>query len=528
MRGKTEGPRRQRSPARSLLVHLPRDSYTRGVDTPDNDQQPDFGPILNQLGAAVQEGVRAFEAAAQGGVRREGDRFLAVDGNRELARFLRHGTLVLHDPRFIPPRRLAAFDAGGRLTEWLRWSPEGPLKRAGIVLAGGVSIGLVAGAEDHSIWGTCDAVVLLGANQAPVRTLCRAAVSDFEDLRFIPPLDEPAALPPGGGAALMNLFAGLMQDQNVTEAHYRGPYPTEALLETLLESFVPAESGDGTGGGIDDGTGSGKPAARLSDFVKRFTEGVEEKALSGTLAVSPMAFRPAPHERRLLGESASVQVRDGLVERLIVDGASYATPVVAGFLRQGSRVLHGGEDGWLKASLVILGEPVEHHYLVAVDGLKYAVNEREVPPLEPEPMSLLWAEAVKVLLAHHSAKLLVPAALEIAGSLDYVWGTTDRQTASLAGQQVTLHPAFRQVFREKRQRTPDPAQREFLAKALVTEIFLAVAPLVRSRAQRALERLQPLEQQEYIRFASEEFDAAAYVREHSPKVAELVAALIRD
>ncbi len=496
----------------------------------DAGQEPDFGPFLEQLGSAVQEGVRAFREAAARGVRREGDVFFAAggDGSIPLARFQGHGTLVLLDPRFTPPRRLAAFDAGGRLLEWLRWSPDGPLKRLGLVLPGDIALGVVAGVEDHSIWGTCDAVVLLGANAAPVRTLCRAAASDFENLRFIPPLDEPAAVPPGGGAALMNLFAELMQDQNVPEARYRGPYPTEALLETLLESFVPADAGDEVGDAATGGDEGRKPPARLSDFVKRFTEGVEEKALAGELAVSPLAFRPAPHDRRLLGENAAVQVRGGLVERFLVDGTSYTTPQVAGFLRQGSRVLHGGEDGWLKASLVILGEPVEHHYLVAVDGLKYAVNDRDVPPVEPEAMSPLWAEAVRVLIAHHSAKLIVPAALEIAGSLAYVWGTTGRQTASLSGQELSLHPAFRYVFREKRQNTPDPAQREFLAKALVTEIFLAAAPLIRSRAQRALERLQPLEQQEYVRFATEEFDAAAYVREHSPKVAELVAALIRE
>ncbi len=480
---------------------------------------PDFGPFLEQLGAAVKDGAEAWriEAGEAGTIRRDGDRFTSASG-RELARFDPHGTLVLWDPRFADRRRLATFDIGGKLLTWFRWADEGVLKRFGLVLAGGVSIGLVAGAEEHSIWGECDAVAVLGAHNAPVRTLCRAAKSDFRRLTFIPPLDEPAAVPPGGGSALMNVFAELMLDQGVTEARYRGPYPTEALLETLLESFEPV---------LTEG-GPAPAGAALADFARLFMQGVEVKALEGQLTESPLAFRPKPHERRLLGDEAALQIRTGQVERFVCGGVSYATPTVSGFARQGSRVLHDGSDGWLRASLVILGEPVEHHYLVSVDGLRYAVNDREVPPVEPEPASELWPKAIKVLMAHHSSRLLVPAALEILNSLAFSWGSTDKAPAALKGQQIILHPAFRLVFKAKRDSAPSEEAKTFLSKALVTEVFLAAAPLVRSRAQRALERLSPAEQRDYVRYAMEEFDLQGFVQTHGRDVAELVAALVKS
>lgn len=484
---------------------------------------PDFGPFLEQLGAAVKDGADVWEKAAAEGLTRHrsdaDDRFV-TPGGRELARFAPHGTLILWDPRFKEHRRLATFDVGGRLLSWFRWgSPDGEagiLKRLGLVLAGNVSIGIVAGVEEHSIWGECDAVALLGEHNAPIRTLCRAAKSDFRNLRFIPPLDEPAAVPPGGGSALMNVFAELMSDQGVTEACYRGPYPTEALLETLLESFEPVL--------IEGGPAPASPA--LADFARMFMQGVEEKSLRGELTDSPFAFRPKPHERRLLGDDAALQIRDGQVERFVCGGVSYSTPTVSGFVRQGSRVLHDGSDGWLRASLVILGEPVEHHYLVSVDGLKYAVNDREVPPIDPEPASELWPKAMQVLLAHHSSRLIVPAALEILNSVTFAWGSTGQAPATLRGQEIFLHPAFRFVFRAKRDQAPSEEAKAYLAKALVTEVFLAVAPLVRARAQRALERLSPIEQRDYVRYAMEEFDPQGFVSTRGRDVAELVAALV--
>lgn len=481
-------------------------------------------PFLEQLGPGVRDAVAAWRELPLEALAREENRFLVpgAGGLREIARFEPHGTLVLADPRFPlwgggRPRRLATFDAGGRLLSWFRWNGAGELKRFGLELPGKLSIGLVAGVEEHGQWGVSDAVALLGQNNAPTRTLCRAARSDFARLTHIPPLDEPGALPPGAGAALMNVFAELMQDQGVEAARYRGPYPTEALLESLLESFEPLPA---EGSGLERGAG-------LAVFAAQFTRGVEEQALKGELVTSPVAFRPHPHERRLLGDSAAVHIRSGQVERFVCDGVSYTTPVVGGFVRQGARVLHDGSDGWLRASLVILGEPVEHHYMVAVNGLEYAVNDRELPPIEPEPVSPLWPKALKVLMAHQMTRLLVPAALEIMDTLEFFWGSTGRAAASLQGQKMFLHPAFRFVFRARRDKAGTGEEKTWLAKALATEVLMAVSQPVRQRAQRALERISPVEQRSYIKYAMEDFDVQGFVQANGRDVAELVAALVK-
>src|SRR2546428_13295907 len=80
-------------------------------------------------------------------------------------------------------------------------------------------------------WGASDVVHRDGA------PLTAFAAVDWAAIDAIPPLAEPARLPPGGGTAILNLLAGLAADQRRGPLPYRGPYPTEQLFLALLQSF---------------------------------------------------------------------------------------------------------------------------------------------------------------------------------------------------------------------------------------------------------------------------------------------------
>jgi len=60
---------------------------------------------------------------------------------------------------------------------------------------------------------------------------------DWRDVDRVPALAEPSRLPPHGGTTLLNLIASLAADQGRRHLTYRGPWPTEALFLSLLESF---------------------------------------------------------------------------------------------------------------------------------------------------------------------------------------------------------------------------------------------------------------------------------------------------
>ena len=99
----------------------------------------------------------------------------------------------------------------------------------------------------------------------------------YEDIDFLPPLDNPTALPAGGGSTVLNVIALLAQDQGKSVLRYRGPYPSERLFATLRESFRY----------------SGEPGT----IRERFTEGVEAAAVQLEMKEADVDWTPHPHER---------------------------------------------------------------------------------------------------------------------------------------------------------------------------------------------------------------------------------------
>lgn len=119
---------------------------------------------------------------------------------------------------------------------------------------------------------------------------------DWDAPREIPAIAEPRALPPGSGTLLLNDLAERAQRAGVQKLRYAGPYPTHALFASLLRSF------------------------RTTGSVEDFTRDALDRAIRIARDEVPIDFTPAPFARR-----GDVDVRDGKVDRVRVDGVTYDT-----------------------------------------------------------------------------------------------------------------------------------------------------------------------------------------------------------
>jgi hypothetical protein len=173
-------------------------------------------------------------------------------------------------------------------------------------------------AAHHVLFGPCDVVGLQGG-----QPLARFQAVDWDRPTFIPPLDRPGALPAGAGTAILNFLAR----QAPSPLRYRGPYPTGALFDALLECFRVAD-----------------PVAAFH----RFTQGVEHSALAGRMHEVPVDFEPAPFVRRWHeGRGVCVQLRQD-VEKVYIHGRGYARDAA------GPRRVRRDRDHWI-AVVEILG-----------------------------------------------------------------------------------------------------------------------------------------------------------------------------
>src|SRR5207245_2602822 len=109
----------------------------------------------------------------------------------------------------------------------------------------------------------------------------------------------PARLPAGAGAAVVNAIASLARDQGRDSLRYGGPYPTEQLFTTLLDSFHYDTTRD--------------------DPLAAFSRG-------------ELAWRPAPHERVFTPEGACVYLRER-VEKVAWRSRVYQRPNAQGIGR---------------------------------------------------------------------------------------------------------------------------------------------------------------------------------------------------
>lgn len=425
-------------------------------------------PLAAFLARADREALGAALPRAAAVHAPDGPRLVAE--GTALGRLLPFGTVVLYRPDPAAPlrHRVLEVDRAGTVTAAIERGPGGELRAAWVRAAGGSPVGLIPGGARHPLWGASDRIVRPGADGTPV-TLTLAGAVDWAAIDRIPPVAEPARLPPGSGAALLNLLAGLALDQGRPPLRYRGPYPTEQLFWSLVESFR-CEPGPAT--------------------LARFLADAEATFVRGESREVPVDWTPAPHERRLHGDGLGVTLRDG-VETIAWQARAYVRPDRAGLRRREHRVVReveAPEGRRYVASIVALGLAIEDHAILDASGEPL---ERRPPAPDPgpdRPVDAVWIEALGPLLALEATPLLGPAIDAVWSEVRLVWGGVPGDLVEGAGGTIRLSPKLARTYRAVIGGAPAAARRS-IAHRLVREVLGLLGPLVRARAAAWLEGL---------------------------------------
>jgi hypothetical protein len=352
-------------------------------------------------------------------------------------------------------------DRRGRVTAAIRRAPSGALEAAWTRTLDGSVVGVLPGGAEHPLWGPSDRIV---TSPARPEVLTVSAALDWDRIEAIPGLADPTRLPPGAGTALLNLVAGLAADQGAAALRYRGPYATEQLFWSLLESFR-----------LDD----------PSDGLARFLADAEEAFLAGAAREVPVDWRPAPHERLFSDDGVSVQLRDG-VEKVCWEGRTYYRPEWQGILRDEHRVVRVVQDErglTYVAGLVALGHPLEDHLVLDAVG-NLLTRPAPAAPGGPEaaaPLDPLWTEALGALVPLQATPLLRPAIHAIWPRFAIAWGPVARDLVARQGERLRLSWALARLYRAEAGREGDAARRA-LARSLVRAVLALVGPPLRQAA----------------------------------------------
>jgi hypothetical protein len=397
-----------------------------------------------------------------------------VSRGRTLGRVLAHGSVVLDDPAGPRTCRIAEVDPDGHVTALVRRDAGGGVEAAQVRMAAGQWLGVLPGGAEHPAWGASDRVARLvgGAWAAPL-TVCEAIA--WDRIAAIPALADPTRLPPGAGTAILNLLAGLAEDQQTAPLRYHGPYPTEQLFWALVESyrFDPRVA---------------EPLAAFTASAEAAIVGAAGSAPGPAAAQRPPArldWTPAPHERRLLSPGLAVALRDG-VERITWDGRAYHRLEIQGLRRRGHRIVRlvSDDEGrpCYAASLWALDRVLEDQWLLDAGGGVLA-RPRDDPrePLHDAPLAAAWRDALGALLPLEATPLLATAIAAVWRGLTVGWGPVARDLVEEAGGTLRLSWRLARAYRATWGETP-ASRRRTLAQGLVRDVLGILGDPVRRAA----------------------------------------------
>lgn len=292
-------------------------------------------------------------------------------------------------------------------TRWVSRDPDG----GGLWLRipSGDTIGLRFDVSDHPVLGRCDAVVDAGG-----AVLAHGSAIDWRNPTKIPALDRPGALPRGAGTAVLNLLAHLAQRAHDQPLRYHGPYPSDALWQSLTASFV-----------VDE------PHAQAH---ARFVADAPARALRGADDPIPVDFRPAPHTWRWSAPTVCTQHRDGL-ERLYVDGHAYAVG------RAQTRRLDHDDERWV-ARVCVGGQP--WHDVCVLDSQLDVLTPPL--PLPPPPADLIdqalpppVVEVLAAVLVQQAPPGLSESVQTLVRSAPMKWGDPGNALVTASTNEIVLH-----------------------------------------------------------------------------------------
>jgi hypothetical protein len=375
-----------------------------------------------------------------------------------------HGTTICFSPRPYPGprRRTLEIDPAGNVVSALRWTDAGALMSSAVRTAGGDWIGVDPRATSHPIWGPSDRLWRLG-EPPDCRRLERLTVFeslDWASIDHIPPLAEPARLPPGAGTAVLNLIAGLAADHGRARLDYRGPYATEQLFTALLESFQPVR----------------EPMTADDDPLRSF--------LAGRLA-----WRPAPHERHFPRPDLCLQLR-GRIEKVVWRGRVYyrpdwPPPDRPPILRRTSHAVRDA-GGLVHCSLCALGAVVEDHLILDPLGSVVATLEPAADPRPPAPMDPRIHDGLGAIVRATSAGALGRSIGAVMAPLTVEWVGLTGDLAAIGADRVGFAWRLAEVGATRIRAASTVRERFGRALELLTEMAHLVGDALRSRAQAAL------------------------------------------
>ncbi|MBI3824900.1 MAG: hypothetical protein HY294_02770 [Candidatus Rokubacteria bacterium] len=353
-------------------------------------------------------------------------------------------------------RRRFAVDRAGTLAAVLDWGADDTLAEASVRLPGGAWITIEPRATHDAPWGRSDRLWIgprPRARQAAL-TVCEAVA--YHAVDRLPALAEPARLPRGAGTAVLNLIAELAADQRRERLIYGGPYPTEQLFSTLLDSFRH-----------DDG---------VPDPLAAFAAGT-------------LGWRPAPFEPLVEGDGLTVQLRDG-VEAVAWRGRVYRRDSVQGHGRRGPhRVRDAG--GAVRCSLWALGSALEDHLELTADGRLVAVLPVRSDEATPRPLPRAVARGVVAVVAATSAAALGPALRETGAALTLEWAALGGELVTLDGDRGRVAMQLRRALVARIAAAPGHPERLGLAFAALGDVAVALGDTLQLRAQARLAAVTP-------------------------------------
>jgi hypothetical protein len=359
-------------------------------------------------------------------------------------------------------RRVFELDRRGAPLAVLRWA-SGALSAAWVRIPDGGWLALEPRAAEQPPWGPVDRVAVaerVGEVGMPI-TVFEAL--DWARIDKIPTLAEPGKLPPGGGAAILNLIAALALDQRSPPLAYRGPYPSEQLFLALLESF--------------------RYDTAAVDPLAAFTSG-------------QLGWMPSPHEGVFEPGGIYVQLR-GRVEKVVWRGRAYHRPDWQGVVRHATRRVWeaGGE---VRCSVWALGGALEDHLRLTPAGEVTAVMEPAGSSAGGRRLDPAVAAGIGAIVAAQSAAPLAPLLRERAARLAFAWGAVDGDLVEVGPTGARVSILLRARLAAALAPLDAPAARAAGALAALTEIALAMGDALRAAAQGQLATLPEEEQRRWL------------------------------
>jgi len=248
---------------------------------------------------------------------------------------------------------------------------------------------------------------LLGPAHAIIGLTTMSAL-DWARPSQIPTVAAPGLLPAGSGGAILNAIAELARRAGITALRYAGPYPTPALWRALARSFTTTAS----------------EAEFTQDLIAR----------AARVARDPIAidFAPAPHDRVVHAHGHS-ELRDGTLERAMIDGITYAP--------DGSPARLVGE----RCEIWFGDAPYAHVATLAGDGT-LAEGPHEIAPCASSVVGKLFppplAAALGELLSGVVFEPLAGAARELLATQPLRWADLGARAARADKHGLAVHAAL--------------------------------------------------------------------------------------